>query len=603
MPRRRPTLPSRGKAGSLSSLTLLVLPLVLICVLIVVTQAFVPSQCLPSPLPLLARRTVTATTTSSAICPLFGSLSPSPTPSSYSSSSSFSSSPSSRTNERRRHSLSSCSLSPTQCTRLTATVTGDDDSGSGSSSSSGSSNKKGLRSANSNNNQRRPQVFIKKLQAIVGRFRMFIRSKLMLKVNGRPILKITGWHASFAMVLAFVLLSSVFGGAAGGGAKKAPVEIPYSDFMKLVKDHGPEVVSRLRIAPDRFDFLVNGVSSFTRPVKAHPALLFFLDKYNIPFYAGAASSKSLVVFLMLNLLPFAWIFLSMGMGRRMYGDMTGTVGKDAEGSNIDRSLTFDDVAGIDRAKREVQELVDMLKSPQKYGKLGARLPKGILLAGPPGTGKTLLARALASEAGVPFIYSAGSEFVEMFVGRGAARIRALFQRARKQAPCIIFLDELDTLGKQRSLRLGGSNDEVEQTLNQLLACMDGLDSNKSGVIVIAATNRYEILDDALTRPGRLDRIVRVELPDRSGREDILRVHTRKTPLGSDVDLAKTAQLTPGMSGADLAGLVNEAAIRAVRRSSSMVTQVDFDLAVKDFFRSRGTEAEKSWKRLVGNVMG
>ena len=246
---------------------------------------------------------------------------------------------------------------------------------------------------------------------------MFIRSKLMLKVNGRPILKVTGWHASFAMVLAFVLLSSVFGGAAGGGARKAPVEIPYSDFMKLVKEHGPEVVSRLRIAPDRFDFLVNGVSSFTRPVKAHPALLFFLDKYNIPFYAGGASSKSLVVFLMLNLLPFAWIFLSMGMGRRMYGDMTGTVGKDAEGSNIDRSLTFDDVAGIDRAKREVQELVDMLKSPQKYGKLGARLPKGILLAGPPGTGKTLLARALASEAGVPFIYSAGSEFVEMFVGR------------------------------------------------------------------------------------------------------------------------------------------------------------------------------------------
>ncbi|TFJ88700.1 hypothetical protein NSK_000269 [Nannochloropsis salina CCMP1776] len=426
---------------------------------------------------------------------------------------------------------------------------------------------------------------------------------MMLKVNGRPILKVTGWHASFALMLAFVLLSSVMRGSGRAGRGVSPAEVPYSDFLKLVKEHGPGVVSRLRIAPDRFDFLMNGAPSFTRPVKAHPALLFFLDKYNIPFYAGSPSSKSLVVFLLLNLLPFAWIFLSMGMGRRMYGDMAGSVGKNAEENNIDRSLTFDDVAGIDRAKREVRELVDMLKSPQKYGKLGARLPKGILLAGPPGTGKTLLARALASEAGVPFLYSAGSEFVEMFVGRGAARIRTLFQKAQKQAPCIIFLDELDTLGKQRSLRLGGSNDEVEQTLNQLLACMDGLDSNQSGVIVIAATNRYEILDDALTRPGRLDRIVRVELPDRSGREAILRVHTRKTPLEHDADLGKIAQLTPGMSGADLAGLVNEAAIRAVRRSSPMVGQVDLDLAVKDFFRSRGTEAEKSWKRLVGNVMG
>ena len=189
------------------------------------------------------------------------------------------------------------------------------------------------------------------------------------------------------------------------------------------------------------------------------------------------------------------------------------------------------------------------------------------------------------------------------VTRGAARVRSLFQRAAKQAPCIIFMDELDTLGKQRSMRLGGSNDEVEQTLNQLLACMDGLDTNRSGVVVIGATNRYEVLDDALTRPGRLDRIVRVELPDRAGREAILRVHARKVPLAKDVDLARVAQLTPNMAGADLASLVNEAAIRAVRRSSADVNRADFDAAVASYFQSRGTEGERNWKRLVGAVTG
>jgi cell division protease FtsH len=210
----------------------------------------------------------------------------------------------------------------------------------------------------------------------------------------------------------------------------------------------------------------------------------------------------------------------------------------------------------------------------------------VLMVGPPGTGKTLLARVMAAQADVPFFYCSGSDFVELFVGRGAARMRALFKEAVESAPCLIFVDELDALGKQRSLRISGSNDEVEQTLNQMLACMDGVDSSNNGVVVMGATNRYEILDPALTRPGRFDRLVRIELPSERGRAAILRVHTRKLQLAPSVNLAAIAEATPAYSGAELAALANEAAIRAVRRSSSELTQADFLAAIETFNSSR-----------------
>ena len=228
----------------------------------------------------------------------------------------------------------------------------------------------------------------------------------------------------------------------------------------------------------------------------------------------------------------------------------------------------------------------MLRDPSRYSAAGARLPSGVLMVGPPGTGKTLLARVMAAQAGVPFFYCSGSDFVELFVGRGAARMRALFKEAAAAAPCLIFVDELDALGKQRSLRLSGSNDEVEQTLNQMLACMDGLETSNNGVVVMGATNRYEILDPALTRPGRFDRLVRIALPDDAGRRAILGVHTRKLSLGPTVDLAVIAAATPGYSGAELAALSNEAAIRAVRRSAELLDQADFVDAINTFNQGR-----------------
>jgi cell division protease FtsH len=245
----------------------------------------------------------------------------------------------------------------------------------------------------------------------------------------------------------------------------------------------------------------------------------------------------------------------------------------------DLNITFQDVAGIDEAVAELREVVDFLKTPEKYQVLGGRIPKGVLLVGPPGTGKTLLAKAVAGEAGVPFFGMSGSDFVEMFVGVGAARVRDLFAQAENRAPCIIFIDELDALGKSRGGTMIGGHDEREQTLNQLLVEMDGFDSNR-GVIIMAATNRPETLDAALLRPGRFDRTVVVDRPDIGGREAILRVHTRNVKLGSDVDLRHVASLTPGSVGADLANLVNEAALMAARNSRETVTMAEFDEAVE-----------------------
>jgi cell division protease FtsH len=240
-------------------------------------------------------------------------------------------------------------------------------------------------------------------------------------------------------------------------------------------------------------------------------------------------------------------------------------------------VTFDDVAGIDEAKEELEEIVEFLRNPQKFSRLGGKIPKGALLVGPPGTGKTLLARAIAGEAGVPFFTISGSDFVEMFVGVGASRVRDMFEQAKKNAPCIVFIDEIDAVGRNRGAGYGGGNDEREQTLNQLLVEMDGFEANE-GVIILAATNRRDVLDPALLRPGRFDRQVTVPNPDIKGREKILNVHARKTPLGPDVDLRIIARGTPGFSGADLANLVNEAALHAARVGRRFVTMDEFEYA-------------------------
>ena len=246
-------------------------------------------------------------------------------------------------------------------------------------------------------------------------------------------------------------------------------------------------------------------------------------------------------------------------------------------NNQQKRVTFKDVAGVEEAKEELQEIIEFLKEPQKFQKLGGRIPKGVLMMGPPGTGKTLLARAIAGEANVPFFSISGSDFVEMFVGVGASRVRDLFEQGKKNAPCIIFIDEIDAVGRHRGAGLGGGHDEREQTLNQLLVEMDGFESN-DGVILIASTNRPDVLDPALLRPGRFDRRIVVSRPDVRGREGILKVHTRKIPLGEDVDISVIARGTPGFTGADLANLVNEAALNAARYNKKLVAMADFELA-------------------------
>jgi cell division protease FtsH len=282
------------------------------------------------------------------------------------------------------------------------------------------------------------------------------------------------------------------------------------------------------------------------------------------------------------LLPFVlifgfWIFMLRQM--QSGGNKALSFGKSRAKllSNQQKRVTFKDVAGVEEAKEELQEIIEFLKEPQKFQKLGGRIPKGVLMMGPPGTGKTLLARAIAGEANVPFFSISGSDFVEMFVGVGASRVRDLFEQGKKNAPCIIFIDEIDAVGRHRGAGLGGGHDEREQTLNQLLVEMDGFESN-DGVILIASTNRPDVLDPALLRPGRFDRRVVVSRPDVRGREGILKVHTRKIPLGEDVDISVIARGTPGFTGADLANLVNEAALNAARYNKKVVAMADFELA-------------------------
>ena len=360
--------------------------------------------------------------------------------------------------------------------------------------------------------------------------------------------------------------------------------IPYSQFQQLLHD---SKVAEIGVS-DRYiqgklkEPLPDGKSEFVT-TRVDPQFADELQKYGVT-YRGEVES-TLVQDLLSWILPVALFFgLWTFIARRMRGLGGGlmSIGKSKAKIYVeaDTGVRFDDVAGVDEAKDELREIVDFLKDPGQYSRLGGRMPKGVLLVGPPGTGKTLLAKAVAGQAKVPFFSISGSEFVEMFVGVGAARVRDLFEQARAKAPAIIFIDELDALGRARGIGpYAGGHDEKEQTLNQLLAEMDGFDS-KSGLVILAATNRPEILDPALLRAGRFDRQVLVDRPDKKGRVDILRVHLKKAKLSTDVDPEKVAALTPGFTGADLANLVNEAALLATRRGADDVQMMDFTNAIE-----------------------
>jgi cell division protease FtsH len=358
--------------------------------------------------------------------------------------------------------------------------------------------------------------------------------------------------------------------------------IPYSQF-KLNLAEG--TVGKLTIGPENITGTLKGKDKkpdqrFVTIRVDDPGLVKEMDERKID-YSGFYESKFLST-LLSWIIPIAIFFLVWRYAMKKMGPGMGVMSFSKSKAKLfaqnETKTTFADVAGIDEARQELQEVVEFLKNPEKFQKLGGRIPKGVLLVGAPGTGKTLLAKAVAGEAKVPFFTISGSEFVEMFVGVGASRVRDLFSQATAQAPCIIFIDELDALGKTRGMNVFGGNDEREQTLNQLLVEMDGFESNK-GVIIMAATNRPEILDPALLRPGRFDRQVVIDRPDINGREAILKIHSRNVLLGPDVDLRKIASLTPGFVGADLANLVNEAALLAARKNKETVDSVEFDEAV------------------------
>lgn len=356
--------------------------------------------------------------------------------------------------------------------------------------------------------------------------------------------------------------------------------IPYSQFKQYIAGG---VVDKIVIGPENIKGTLTGspVQEFTTVRVNDPDLVKDLDGRNVS-YSGRYESKFLSS-LLSWVLPLAvffviWRFAMKKMGPGM-GVMSFSKSKAKIFAESETKVTFSDVAGIDEAIEELREVVEFLSTPEKSQKLGGRIPKGVLLVGPPGTGKTLLAKAVAGEAKVPFFSISGSEFVEMFVGVGAARVRDLFSQAANQAPCIIFIDELDALGKARGMNVMGGHDEREQTLNQLLVEMDGFETNK-GVIIMAATNRPEILDPALLRPGRFDRQVLVDRPDINGREAILKIHSRNVLLGPEVDLRMIAGRTPGFVGADLANIINEAALLAARNNKEVVGVADFDEAIE-----------------------
>ncbi len=380
-------------------------------------------------------------------------------------------------------------------------------------------------------------------------------------------------------VVLFVLVISLFNLFGGGQGSAQNNEKSYSEFISAVN---AGAVAEVSIDGERLVYRGTDNRSYVTIIPADAEVTALVVGNNIPLTAKAQQQSGVATFL-LGLLPFVlligvWIYF---MNRMQGGGKGGAMGFGKSRAKLltekQGRVTFDDVAGIDEAKEELEEIVEFLRNPQKYSRLGGKIPKGALLVGPPGTGKTLLARAIAGEAGVPFFTISGSDFVEMFVGVGASRVRDMFEQAKKNAPCILFIDEIDAVGRARGAGYGGGNDEREQTLNQLLVEMDGFEANE-GIIIVAATNRRDVLDPALLRPGRFDRQVTVPNPDIKGREKILGVHARKVPLGPDVDLRIIARGTPGFSGADLANLVNEAALTAARVGRRFVAMFDFEQA-------------------------
>ena len=391
--------------------------------------------------------------------------------------------------------------------------------------------------------------------------------------KGNPMLKnMAIWSG---VIVALLLIASIF----SGGATEAAKGISYSAFRDKV---AAGEVKSVAIAPERITGkLENGESFATIPIPGDGSLYQLLDANQVDVQGKAEESPSILQYLLIQALPFLLILgIAFFVLRQMQkGSSSGAMGFGKSKAKLltekHGKVTFEDVAGIDEAREELQEIVEFLKDPHKFSRLGGKIPKGALLVGSPGTGKTLLARAIAGEAGVPFFSISGSDFVEMFVGVGASRVRDMFEQAKKNAPCIVFIDEIDAVGRSRGAGLGNQNDEREQTLNQLLVEMDGFEANE-GVIIVAATNRPDVLDPALLRPGRFDRQVVVPRPDIDGRVKILEVHMKKVPLAPDVDGRVIARGTPGFSGADLANLVNEAALLAARRGKRLVAMQEFE---------------------------
>ncbi|WP_430432227.1 ATP-dependent zinc metalloprotease FtsH [Oceanicaulis sp.] len=375
-----------------------------------------------------------------------------------------------------------------------------------------------------------------------------------------------------------VLLLALFNMLQGPSQSAPSNEINYSQFMNQVESGQ---VSSVTIQGDTITGQTTGGATFRTTIPADANVTAVLRSADVditaqqPSEGGISPLGILINWFPMLLLIGVWIFFM----RQMQGGGRGAMGFGKSKAKLltekTGRVTFDDVAGIDEAKEELEEIVEFLKDPSKFQRLGGKIPKGALLIGPPGTGKTLTARAVAGEAGVPFFTISGSDFVEMFVGVGASRVRDMFEQAKKNAPCIIFIDEIDAVGRSRGAGLGGGNDEREQTLNQLLVEMDGFEANE-GIILIAATNRPDVLDPALLRPGRFDRQVMVPNPDITGREKILKVHMREVPLADDVEPKVIARGTPGFSGADLANLVNEAALLAARRNKRVVSMAEFE---------------------------
>ncbi|HEY5038065.1 MAG TPA: ATP-dependent zinc metalloprotease FtsH, partial [bacterium] len=386
---------------------------------------------------------------------------------------------------------------------------------------------------------------------------------------------LAGWLLAFVVLMFF---------ARQFQSSKQANDLDYSNFVSQIKAGS---IDEVMIHPD--DRTVTGKSrdgnefKVVQPDDPNQNLINLLLTQNVKFKVDPPMHLSLFWQVVLNLAPYllivGWFFFMMRQAQ------SGSGGAMAFGKSRARlmtsgqqKITFEDVAGVDEAKTELMEVVDFLKDPKKYQQLGGKIPKGVILLGPPGTGKTLLAKAVAGEAGVPFFSISGSDFVEMFVGVGAARVRDLFEQGKKHAPCIIFIDEIDAVGRQRGAGLGGGHDEREQTLNAMLVEMDGFNAN-TGVILIAATNRMDVLDPALLRPGRFDRQVVVDRPDLGGREAILKVHAKTVKLAEDADLSVIARRTPGFSGADLANLINEAALLAARRNKKGVEMAELEESI------------------------